>query len=161
MHWGAWATQAAPRSSRQSDLVAVLPLVTHTPTPPHVAFVRAPTDDSSHQTEPAFRTHEKGVRPLFRWVNSKHVTYAASSVSRLLHRRTARDGRHSDWAGGSRCGDLRRRPSGPRSRARPSRAVLRYCSCRAPVRSSIDSVRLGLYVGFDEDRNRFNQCGWS
>jgi hypothetical protein len=78
MHWGAWATQAAPRSSRQSDLVAVLPIVTHTPTPPHVAFVRAPTDDSSHQTEPASRTHEKGVRPLFKRVDAKHVKYAPS-----------------------------------------------------------------------------------
>ena len=74
MHWGAWATQAAPRSSRQSDLVAVLPIVTHTPTPPHVAFVRAPADDSSHQTEPA--SGRKGVRPLFKRVNSKRITHA-------------------------------------------------------------------------------------
>jgi hypothetical protein len=74
MHWGAWATQAAPRSSRQSELVAVLPIVTHTPTPPHVAFVRAPTDDSSHQTAPA--SLRKGVRPLFKRVNSKRITYA-------------------------------------------------------------------------------------
>jgi hypothetical protein len=42
MHWGAWATQAAPRSSRQSELVAVLPIVTHTPTPPRVAFCPSP-----------------------------------------------------------------------------------------------------------------------
>ena len=48
----ALATQAAPRSSRQSERLAVLPIVTHTPTPPHVAFVRAPMDDSSHQTVP-------------------------------------------------------------------------------------------------------------
>jgi hypothetical protein len=72
MDWGAWATQTAPRSSRQSELVAVLPIVTHTPTPPHVAFVRAPTDDSSHPTLPASR--RKGVRPLFKRVNSKHAT---------------------------------------------------------------------------------------
>jgi hypothetical protein len=38
MDWGAWATQAAPRSSRQSDLVAVLPIVTHTPRSPYVDF---------------------------------------------------------------------------------------------------------------------------
>ena len=49
IRWGAWATQAAPRSSRQSERLAVLPIVTHTPTPSHVAFSRAPMDDSCHE----------------------------------------------------------------------------------------------------------------
>jgi hypothetical protein len=67
-------------ASRPSELAPIgsgllsWPLVTHTPTPPHVAFVRAPTNDSSHQTVPTSR--RKGVRPLFRRVNSKHATYA-------------------------------------------------------------------------------------
>ncbi len=39
---GTEATQAAPRSSRQSGLVAVLPIVTHTPPNPHIAFPRDP-----------------------------------------------------------------------------------------------------------------------
>ena len=38
----AGATQAAPRSSRQSGLAAVWPIVTHTPPNPHIAFRRAP-----------------------------------------------------------------------------------------------------------------------
>ena len=46
-------------------------------------------------------------------------------IRRLLHRRTARDGQHSDWAGGQPYRCIKRRPSGTRSRARPSRAVLR------------------------------------
>jgi len=76
---GAWATQAAPRSSRQSGLVARRPIVTHTPTPPHIAFVRAPMDDSSHQTVPASR--RKGARPLFRRVTSPNVAHEASSTA--------------------------------------------------------------------------------
>jgi len=52
MNLGAGATQAAPRSSRQAERLAVLPIVTHTPTPPHVAFFRPPMDDSSHKTGP-------------------------------------------------------------------------------------------------------------
>ena len=62
---GPEATQGAPRSSRQSGLIAVVPIVTHTPTPPHVAFFRAPMDDSSH---------EKGDSPLFERVNAPCVT---------------------------------------------------------------------------------------
>jgi hypothetical protein len=41
-HWGPWATQGAPRSSRQSEVVAVWPIVTHTPTQPHIPPHRAP-----------------------------------------------------------------------------------------------------------------------
>ena len=40
--WGPEATQGAPRSSRQSGVVAVLPIGTHTPPNPHIAFRRAP-----------------------------------------------------------------------------------------------------------------------
>ncbi len=36
------ATQGAPRSSRQSGVEAVLPIVTHTPQNPHIAFAGAP-----------------------------------------------------------------------------------------------------------------------
>jgi hypothetical protein len=39
---GPEATQGAPRSSRQSEGVAVLPIVTHTPPNPHIAFAGAP-----------------------------------------------------------------------------------------------------------------------
>jgi len=83
---GPEATQAAPRSSRQSGLIAVVPIVTHTPTPPHVAFFRAPMDDSSH---------EKGTVPFFKglMLSASHTT---PLVRRRLHRRTARDVRHSE-----------------------------------------------------------------
>jgi len=42
MGWGAEATQASPRSSRQSAVVAVLPFGTHTPPNPRIALRRAP-----------------------------------------------------------------------------------------------------------------------
>jgi len=42
MHLGAWTTQGAPRSSRQSGVVAVLQIGTHTPPNPRIAFRRAP-----------------------------------------------------------------------------------------------------------------------
>jgi hypothetical protein len=59
------ATQAAPRSSRQSEVVAVLPIVTHTPTPPiSRLFPRPsirrqeeqPSQNGSRQREPAGRS---------------------------------------------------------------------------------------------------------
>jgi len=89
MHGGAWATQAAPRSSRQSPVVAVLAIGTHTPTPPHVAFPRAP---------PHVTIKDKGSDPFSKGLMLS-TSRTLASVRRLLQRRTARDGQHSDWVG--------------------------------------------------------------
>jgi hypothetical protein len=51
-----------------------------------------------------------------------------ASVHRRLRRRTARDARHSDGAGGKTCVDVSHSRAGPPSRARASRAVLRHGS---------------------------------
>jgi len=110
------------------------PLVTHTPTPPHVAFPKAPPHDSSQQKA------RKGDSPLFQRVNSNG--FNRSSVGRLLHRRTARDVRHREWARSLSCEattptfirlTLVTEPAtGSRERARASLAVLRWCSSGSP-----------------------------
>jgi len=60
------ATQGAPRSSRQSGVVAVLPIVTHTSTPPHIApFFRAPPyGDISNRVPPYGATKTSSRKPL-------------------------------------------------------------------------------------------------
>jgi hypothetical protein len=50
MGWEPEATQAAPRSSRQSGRFAVLPIVTHTSTPPHIAPFSAPLPTETFRT---------------------------------------------------------------------------------------------------------------
>ena len=70
---------------------------------------------------------KKGTVHFFKglMLSTSHTTPLARG---LLHRRTARDVRHSEWGGGEPYGHAKRRPSGSRSRARASGAVLRCCS---------------------------------
>jgi hypothetical protein len=141
MDWGALATQASPRSSRQSGLVAVLPIVTHTPTPPHVAFPRAPphviiqqkgSDPFSNglsrwSVDDEWDWIFKGLRRLCVRVRKSVLTFAAVlRVELRLHLKRAHVARRSEHE--SR---LRKVPLNPARGQAPLRARLPQRPCRA------------------------------
>jgi hypothetical protein len=112
------AVTAGPRSRARASRAVVrrcgpCPFAAETAEHPH----RAPP-------RPSTRKHPSVCRdPVCRQQLRPH-----GAVGRHLRRTTARDARHSDWAGGKPYIDVGRQPSGPRSRARASRAVVRHCS---------------------------------
>jgi hypothetical protein len=93
---GGHASRPSILAPSGSGLVA-WPLVTHTPPKPHITLRRTPP----HETM---------------YVNARHrmrtSTVTCVGVCRLLHRRTARDGQHSEWVGASAYVDSRCRATG-------------------------------------------------
>ena len=100
--------------------------------PHRAAPTRAPAPHRAPPCPSARRHLRKGVSPLFQRVNSMHAPHAAPPCfdfytgERLAMCGTASGG------GGWPCVDVKGRPSGSRSRARASRAVLLCCSCESP-----------------------------
>ncbi len=105
MHLRALTTQAEPRSSRQSERFAVLPIVTHTSTPPHIARFSEPlhtdifeprTSVRCHQAKSSERPHNSSAAPRARRV--KPGAKGAAKAERSDRR--AREDYGWGWVGG-------------------------------------------------------------
>ncbi len=98
MGLGPEATQGAPRSSRQSEVVAVLPIVTHTSTPPPIAPFSAPLHSYPIVDKRGTATDARRQQAAARARRAKPGAKGAGKAERSECR--AREDYGWGWAGG-------------------------------------------------------------